>query len=78
VKELTRYSNSLFSCVEITVRDSESQSIITELGYVSTLQKDPVFGYTPQRKNLNPEKKTIGLAFRAGFLDDTVVREIVQ
>lgn len=76
--ELKPYTSSLFSWAEITVRDKESQDLLAQLGYKSTVQRDPVFDYIPQKKTTHGEKKTIGLALRAGFLEDSVVNDIVR
>lgn len=76
--ELRPYASALFSWAEITVRDQESQSLLHELGYESHTQRDPVFDFIPQKKIVHREKKTIGLALRAGFLDDSVVSDIVR
>lgn len=76
--ELRPYASSLFSWSEITVRDKDSQALLAQLGYSSAIQRDPVFDYVPQRKTIHGEKKTIGLALRAGFLDDSVVDEMIR
>lgn len=78
MEELKTYVSSLFSGAEITVRDRESQEILTQLGYSSTIQGDPVFDFIPQKKHIQREKKTIGIALRVGFLDNSVVNDIVR
>lgn len=78
IDELRTYASALFLWAEITVRDQEGQSLLHELGYQSRVQRDPVFDFVPYEKTHTSQQKAIGLALRAGFLDDSVVSDIVR
>lgn len=76
--EIKAYSSALFSGAEITVRDKESQDVLKQIGFNSTIQRDPVFDFVPQKKSIHSVPKTIGMALRAGFLKDNVVHDTVR
>lgn len=73
--ELKPYTDTLLENTVITVRDTESKTKIQNLWYTAEVLPDPVW-------NLDTEKlktqKTIGVAFRKGFLPDAVVSEMMK
>lgn len=77
-EELQKYAHGLFQWATITVRDTESQKKIQEVGYKSSIKQDPVFEYTFQKTKMTKNKHTIGMALRSGFLSDTLVKNIIQ
>lgn len=75
VDELKPFARTLFVWTTITVRDTKSQEILTQLWFHASILPDPVLSYVPQKWDIN---KTIGIALRKWFLTDEVITEIIK
>lgn len=75
IDELKPFSKWLFQWTTITVRDEKSREVLSHLWYKATILYDPVLAYIPWRWD---ESKIIGIALRRGFLDDSVITELVR
>ncbi len=75
-EDLKDAAKMFFSWNTITLRDTASMDIATELGYSGKILPDPVYNYSPEI--LGTPSKRIGIALRKGFLPDEVVTQMIK